>query len=234
MRAGLLLLALGLAGCGDPLAGVRTGVPEGRRAAALLTKAADADSTAAADLAAQASTVAISGLASSGLARDTEARLWHTLALARVRLAASGPADSAFAEALVRADAPRQRARYAYDAGTAALLAGEHAHAVGLLRRALALAPDHADARRNYEIARRRADAERPPEASAFAQAVKAQADSLVAARQYRDALDVLEDGLARDSSVAVYSDTMERLGGVVQIEERVPPGDVPAVDSSP
>ncbi|HEX8384739.1 MAG TPA: hypothetical protein VF576_01075, partial [Rubricoccaceae bacterium] len=92
----------------------------------------------------------------AGIARDDVppgigARLWHNLGVALVRdtTAADAPtadstgvsADSAFAQALRLADAPAQRARYAYDAGTAALLAGDLDRAVGLLRRSLVLDP---------------------------------------------------------------------------------------------
>ena len=93
-----------------------------------------------------------------------------------------------------------------------------------LLRIALLLDPTSADARRNQEIARRLLqDPPEPPEPSDFAEQVKARADALVAQRQYREALNVMEDGLARDSSVAAYADFTQRLGGVVQIEDSVP-----------
>ncbi len=236
----LVLAALVLAGCGaDPLAAFRPGVPEGRRGVELLREAEGrmADSTGAeqaAGLYQQAADRFISGLASEDVARPTAARLWHALGLARLRLGDAAPADSAYAEALARADEPRQRARYASDAGTAALLADDPARAVDFLRRALVLDPGNADARRNFEIARRALDKDDQPEPSGFARQVKARADSLVAARQYRAALDVMEDGLAQDSSVAAFSDFTQRLGGVVQIQESVPPGDAPTDRAPP
>ena len=181
----------------------------------------------------EAASALIAGLASTDVSRETQAKLWHALGLARIRVDEHAQADSAYAEALARADAPRQRARYAYDAGTAALLADDPARAADLLRRSLVLDPDNADARRNYQIARRALDLSQEPEPSDFAREVKARADSLVDARQYRAALDVMQDGLQRDSSVAAFADFTGRLGGIVQIEESVPPGDVPA-ESSP
>lgn len=233
----LLLAAAILSGCtSDPLAAFAPGVSEGREGAALLRDAraaveAQADSAATvpdpadvlpADLAAQvrqSADVLISGLAAPDVARDVQARLWHTLGLARATLGAAAEADSAYTEALARADEPQRRAQYAFDAGTAALLAGDPERAAGLLRRALVLDPARADARRNYEIARRALDEDAPPEPSDFAQQIKAQADSLVAARQYEAALDVMQGGLARDSSVAAYADFTDRLSGVAQIE---------------
>ncbi len=122
------------------------------------------------------------------------------------------------------ADTPAQRAALAADAGTAALLGGQPSRADSLLRVALRLAPGLARARRNQEIARRQGGDEppAPPGPSDFARELKAQADSLVAARQYPAALSVMQDGLARDSTVAAYADFIQRLGGVAEIETSV------------
>ena len=186
----------------------------------------------------------MAGIARTDVPADIGARLWHNLgvALARERVArdtlagapgatgappadsAAVSADSAFAQALRLADEPARRARYAYDAGTAALLADQFAPAVALLRRSLVLDPARPEARRNYEIARRRLDRQQnpppPPEPSDDARRLKARADALVAARRYGEALGLMTDGLARDSTVAAYGDFIGRLGGVVEIEE--------------
>lgn len=182
----------------------------------------------------------MAGIARTGVPAGVGARLWHNLgvALARERVArdttdapgappadsAAVSADSAFAQALRLADEPARRARYAYDAGTAALLADDLAPAVALLRRSLVLDPARPEARRNYEIARRRLDRQQnpppPPEPSDDARRLKARADALVAARRYGEALGLMTDGLARDSTVAAYGDFIGRLGGVVEIEE--------------
>ena len=208
--AGLTLLS----GCADALGALRPGVSGGRAAAELL-EAGDA---------AGAEAALISALATPDVPRDVQARLWQSLGVARAQQQRFAEADSAFAEALARADGPDQRARYATDAGTAALLADDPARADSLLRLALLLGPDRAPARRNQEIARRRLETPpQPPEPSDFAEEVKARADSLVAARQYQDALDVMQDGLSRDSTVAAYAEFVQRLDGVVQIEGTVP-----------
>lgn len=194
-------------------AALQPGVREGRQGVRLL-EGEDSEAAAAAFVA---------GLAHDGVPRDVAARLWHGLGVARVRQREHAPADSAFSEALARADAPAQRAHYAADAGTAALLSGDAARAVDLLRRALVLDPGHAGARRNYEIARRRLDAQDSgptPEA----RQIKARADSLVAARQYGAALDVMERGLEQDATVATYADFIGRLSGVAQIEGALAP----------
>lgn len=174
-------------------------------------------------------------------------RLWHNLGLATARdttarrADAPGsdstavPADSAFAQALRLAADPADRARIAYDAGTAALTSGDAQAAVALLRRALVLDPARPDARRNYEIARRRAASQTPPtppEPSDEAKRIKARADALVREQRYRDALDTMAEGLARDSTVAAYADFTGRLGKVVEIEED--PALAPALPAAP
>ena len=216
----LVLLALLLAGCADAVAGLQPGVAEGRGGVALLD-AGDPEG---------AEGAFVAGLAQRNVPRDVQARLWHSLGIVRARRKAVAEADSAFTEALARADDPGTRARYAYDAGTAALLGDDPARAVDHLRRALVLDPSSGAARRNVEVALRRLAEREPPRPSPFAEQVKARADSLVAARQYAAALNVMEDGLRQDSSVAVYADFIGRLTGVVDIET----GGPAAVDSAP
>ncbi|MEM1116467.1 MAG: hypothetical protein AAF845_17135 [Bacteroidota bacterium] len=220
-RLAFLLTLVALAGCdpeAGPLAALQPGVAEGREGVRLL----GADSLASNTDAASAAFVA--GLALDDVPRSVQARLWHGVGLARAEGGRYAEADSAFAEALVRADDPARRARYALDAGTAALLGGDAAGAVTRLRRSLVLDPTNATARRSYEIARRLlTDDPEAPEPSDLAERLKAQADSLVEARQYRAALDVMQGGLAQDSTVATYADFINRLGGIVQIEETVP-----------
>ncbi len=207
--ASMVALVL-VGGCTEAL---RPGVSDGRTGAELLAQGDAAGAEAA----------FVSGLARPDVPRGVQARLWHSLGLARAEQERYAESDSAFAEALLRAEGTDQRARYAYDAGTAALLADDAPRADSLLRRALLLSAN-ADARRNQEIARRRLqDPPETPDASDFAQRVKAQADSLVDLRQYRGALDVMQYGLARDSTVAAYGEFIDRLGGVVDIETTVP-----------
>ena len=196
------------------------------------------DLAAAGDLDA-AEAASIAGLARDGVPPDVQARLWHNVALARAQTDRVAEADSAFVRALDLTASPARRARIAYDAGTAQLAGGDARRAAVHLRRALLLQPGDADARRNLEIALRRiqppSDTPETPEPSDFATRLKAQADALIDEEKYRDALDLMEDGRARDSTVAAFDDFIGRLGGVVQIEESVgaaPPS--PSLDSSP
>ena len=216
----VLVAAVLLGGCTDAVAGLQPGVSDGRAGVALLD-AGDPEGAEAAFVA---------GLAADDVPRAVQARLWHSLGIVRARRKAVAEADSAFAEAILRADDPDLRARYATDAGTAALLGDDPARAVEHLRRALVLDPTDPAARRNVEIALRRLADDDDLQPTPFAERVKARADSLVAARQYPAALDVMEDGLRQDSSVSVYADFVGRLTGVVDIET----GGAAAVDSAP
>ena len=180
----------------------------------------------------------------AGVAASTEGdghlatALLANLGLARYADEAFAEAADAFAEAVERSPDAEARARYAFYAGTARARAEELEPAAALLRQALVARPDFPEARHNYEWVKRRLDTpppdDTPPEPSAFAQRLKAQADSLVAARQYPDALRVMTEGLQQDSTVAAYADYMQRLGDVVQIETGAPPTarDTTAVDS--
>ena len=215
-----LLAALFLTGCGDAVAGLQPGVAEGRGGVAAIAAGQPSGAEAA----------FVAGLAEADVPRDVQAKLWHGLGIVRARLRAGAATDSAFVAALDRADDPDTRARYAYDAGTAALLADDPARALDHLRRALVLDPSSGAAQRNAEIALRRLADDEAPEPTPFAEEVKARADSLVAARQYPAALDVMQDGLRQDPTVSVYADFIGRLTGVVDIET----GGPAAVDSAP
>ncbi|MEO0558918.1 MAG: hypothetical protein AAF170_12115 [Bacteroidota bacterium] len=224
----VLFLLLALPAC--LTAPFHAGVQEGRRGNAVEIQG-DFEGAEAAYL---------SGLAQEEVPPDVQARLWHNVALMRARTDRLADADSAFIQALELTASPATRARIAYDAGTAQLQGDNARRAVAYLRRALLLQPDYADARRNIEIALRRIQPppEQPetPEPSDFARRLKEQADALIDQQQYRDALDLMEDGRARDSTVAAFDEFIGRLSGVVQIEESVAPAPSPptSVDSSP
>ena len=220
MRVALLLLAFGFAA-------LQPGAADGRAGNRRLDAGDDAGAVAA----------YTNGTVRLGVPDGIAMRLWHNLGVALARDTTRTPgdtpvspdsagvsADSAFAQAIRLAGDPATRARYTYDAGTAALVGGDDARAVSLLRRSLVLDPSRREARRNYEIARRRLrDPEAPPtppEPSENARRLKAEADRLVAERRYRAAFDLMTDGLTRDSTVAAYAEFTSRVGEVVDIEE--------------
>jgi tetratricopeptide (TPR) repeat protein len=212
----LVLLLLALAGC----AAFADGAAEGRRGNRLL---AEGDTTGAA-------AAFRAGIEATEDAADPAVRaaLWNNLGLALYEQGDYAEAAAAFDEALATEAEPGRRARFAYHAGTALARADRLEDAAARLRRALVARPDFPEARFNYTWVKRRLDSPppsggTPPEPSDFARRLKAQADALVAQRRYRDAYDLLTDGLRRDSTVAAYADFAQRLGDVVQIEESVP-----------
>lgn len=215
MRLLLALLLAQSASC----ALVPNGATEGRAGNRLLASG-EAEAAAAAFREGLLATEAESG--------DVRAALWHNLGLALYAQEDFPAAASAFDEALRLSVEAQDRAQAAFHAGTARARAADLDAALADLRRALVARPDFPEARHNFEWVKRRLDGdaaedEAPPEPSDFAQRLKAQADSLVAARQYRAALDLLADGFQQDSTVAAYADFAQRLADVVEIEETVP-----------
>ncbi|HIG74940.1 MAG TPA: hypothetical protein EYQ24_10300 [Bacteroidetes bacterium] len=208
MRPAVLLLGLGLFGALAP------GAARGRQGNALL-----------AEDAAGAEQAYLAGLTEDDVPAEIGAALWNNLGLARLAQDRAAEADSAFARVLPLAADADQRALAAYNQGTAALAAADLPGAIRALRRALVLRPDYVPAQVNLEIALRRqrdTDAEdepEPPEPSPFAQRLKAQADSLVAARAYAEASDLMAEGLARDSTVAAFGEFIQRLGDIAEVD---------------
>jgi tetratricopeptide (TPR) repeat protein len=155
---------------------------------------------------------------------DVRAALWNDLGLALLVQNKPAEAAEAFDRAAGWAAADSARALAAYNAGTALARAERWAPARDRLVRALLLRPAYPEARHNLEVVLRRLprtpsppDGARP-EPSAFARRLKAQADSLVAARRYAEALALLQDGLRRDSTVAAYDEAIRRLDAVAGI----------------
>ncbi len=160
-----------------------------------------------------------------GEAGAVRANLYNNLGCALYEQQEFERAQTAFETSLGLALTAEGRAQAAYNAGNAAARQQAFEAALGFYRHALLADPDHAEAKFNYEYLRRQLQPDAPPEPDAaqpspFAQAVKAEADSLVAARQYRAALETMQRGLATDSTVSAYGDFLSRLGAVVEIDD--------------
>lgn len=104
----------------------------------------------------------------------------------------------------------------------------EYEAALSKFQSALIKDPTNEQARYNYEMLARwlQRDEERKnqdqnkPEASDFAKRKKAEADRLVEQFRFNDALKVMQDAMAQDSTVAAYQDFMSTLQEVVEIDE--------------
>ncbi|OZC02993.1 tetratricopeptide repeat protein [Rubricoccus marinus] len=208
MRAALFLLGLGVFGALAP------GAREGRNGNAALE---------AEPLAAEQEYIA--GLAQEDVPPEIRAALFNNLGLARFATERFAQADSSFSDALPWVGSPQRHALVAYNAGTAALASGDLTRAVAALRRALILDPSMVSAQVNLEIAllrQRRGDEDQQPEKpepSPFAERLKAQADSLVERREYERAFGLMQNGLARDSTVAAFGEFIQRLGDVAEVD---------------
>lgn len=170
----------------------------------------------------------------AGLARSEESTgavasgLLNNLGCALFEQEDFAEAQTAFEAALAAAVEPEDRARAAYNAGNALAVQQNVEGALGFYRRALLARPDFHEAKFNYEYLKRQLQDDPPPEEqddpdlepSPFAEALKAQADSLVTARQYGEAFETMQEGLATDSTVRAYAEFIGRLGAVVEIEE--------------
>ncbi|MBC6365340.1 hypothetical protein [Algoriphagus sp. AK58] len=105
----------------------------------------------------------------------------------------------------------------------------EYQAALSKFQSALIQDPLNEQARYNYELLARwlKRDEERKqqeqnkPEPSEFAKRKKAEADRLVEQFRFKDALNLMEEALAQDSTVAAYQDFMTSLKDVVEIDEK-------------
>ena len=167
------------------------------------------------------------GIARSEASGTVYADLLNNLGCARYEQEQFGDAQASFEASLAAALTDEGRARAAFNAGNAAARQQNFEAALGFYRQALLARPDYAEAAFNYEYLKRQQQDDReqapdapPVEPSAFAEQLKAQADSLVAANQYRAAFETMQRGLIADSTVQAYSDFVGRLGAVVEIED--------------
>ncbi len=105
----------------------------------------------------------------------------------------------------------------------------EYEVALSKFQSALIQDPTNGQARYNYELLARwlKRDEERKnqdqnkPEPSEFAKRKKAEADRLVEQFRFNDALKVMQEAMAQDSTVAAYQDFMTTLQEVVEIDEK-------------
>lgn len=104
----------------------------------------------------------------------------------------------------------------------------EYEAALSKFQSALIKDPTNEQARYNYEMLARwmQRDEERKnedqnkPEPSDFAKRKKAEADRLVEQFRFNDALKLMQDAMAQDSTVGAYQDFMTTLQEVVEINE--------------
>lgn len=105
----------------------------------------------------------------------------------------------------------------------------EYEVALSKFKSALIQDPFNEVARRNYELLARwmQRDQERKdkeqnkPEPSGFAKRKKAEADRLVEQFRFKDALNLMNDALAQDETVAAYDEFIKSLQEITEIDEK-------------
>jgi len=165
------------------------------------------------------------------------AALQNNLGAALHRQDKFSAARSAFDAAHRVAASPDDRVRALYNAGNAAAGMGDLEASLRYFREALLLDPDFQPARHNFEILKRQMQKRQqqrgggsPPdvEPSPYARELKRRADALVARKQYGDALALMNEGLAQDSTVRAFQPFIGRLEDVDGILQQGTPRSAP------
>jgi tetratricopeptide (TPR) repeat protein len=113
---------------------------------------------------------------------------------------------------------------------------GKAEEALNYFKQAIKADPQNELARYNYEMLKKKLDQQRKEdeknkdqkkdnkdkkeEPSAFAKRLKAQADQLVAQKQYAAAFELMMNGLKRDKTVSTYQDYIERIKTIADINK--------------
>ncbi len=111
---------------------------------------------------------------------------------------------------------------------------GKPDEALSYFKQALRADPSNETARYNYEMLKKKLDQKKKQdqqkdqnkndqqkkEPSEFAKRLKAQADRLVAERKYREAHELMMNGLQQDQTVSYYQQYIDRIGIVADINE--------------
>ncbi len=160
---------------------------------------------------------------------ETRAHLLNNLGAALYRLNDFDTSQPAFIQSFAASESDATRARAAYNAGNAAFRQKNLKAAASFYKQALLTDPEDESARYNFEFVSRRLKNEPQDqqqnsndriEPSEYAKALKAQAEQLVARRQYRSAYNLMVEGLEIDETVQAYRDFIGRIGEVAVIEE--------------
>lgn len=153
----------------------------------------------------------------------------NNLGAALYRLDVFDGAQTNFIQSFPAADTDRDRTRAAYNAGNAAYRQENLKAALAFYKQALLADPTNESARFNYEFLARRleSDQESPQQQSEnridpseYAKALKEQAERLVAETRYRDAYELMIEGLKVDETVQAFQTFIGRTGKVADINQ--------------
>jgi len=102
----------------------------------------------------------------------------------------------------------------------------QQAQALGYFKNALKANPGNEAARYNYELVKKAMQQDESPgqdqtEPSEFAKKLRRQAEELVRQGRYKEAFQLMQNGLAVDKTVSAYQDFIKRTGDVAEIDEK-------------
>lgn len=101
--------------------------------------------------------------------------------------------------------------------------------AVSYFKQSLKSHPDNDAARYNYELAKKKLkeqqeqdqqQQEEQPEPSEWAKELKKQAEQLVSQYRFREAYELMQQGLEQDPTVAAFGSFINRIGTILEIEQ--------------
>ena len=159
----------------------------------------------------------------------THAALLNNAGSALHRAEQHEPARDAFVNSVAMSVEQKDRSRAAYNAGNNAYAMKDQQLSLDFYKRALLWEPANVDAKFNYEFVKRQLEEQEqqnqgksppPPPPSEYAKQLKAEADALVAERRYRDANQLMLDGLRIDPTIQAFQSFIDKTASVATIDE--------------
>ncbi|MBT8399241.1 MAG: hypothetical protein KJO98_02095 [Rhodothermia bacterium] len=160
---------------------------------------------------------------------EVRAAFLNNLGAALYRLDVFDGAQSNFIQSFSAADSDQGRTRAAYNAGNAAYRQENLKAALAFYKQSLLADPTNESARFNFEFLARRLEGEQESpqqqsenriDPSEYAKALKEQAERLVAETKYREAYDLMIEGLKVDETVQAFQTFIGRTGKVADINQ--------------
>jgi tetratricopeptide (TPR) repeat protein len=161
------------------------------------------------------------------------ARLYFNLGNAQAKQGKVEEAIQSFMEFRNLAESTEDKSLAEYNIGTMLAEGKKWKPATAHFKNALKLNPSDLDAKHNYERAlaelqkedqdkkQQNKDKEKPPKPSAYALAMKKQAEKLVAEHKYGQAYNLMQRALKVDETVRAFNDFMERTKNVAHINKQ-------------
>lgn len=160
---------------------------------------------------------------------ELRAAFLNNLGAALYRLDVFDGAQPNFIQSFAAADSDPDRTRAAYNAGNAAYRQNNLKAALAFYKQALLADPQNESARFNFEFLARRLENEQETpqqqsqnriDPSEYAKALKEQAELLVAETKYREAYNLMIEGLKVDETVQAFQTFIGRTGKVADINQ--------------